>query len=587
MSQHKSKIHTHSPQKRIQRRQRQPKPKATSTTTQLSNFQQAQSSISPVEVLQLQRLIGNQGVQRYLQRHTIKDAPPLPEEEVQTKRQAPTLQRHTIKDAPPLPEEEVQTKRQPLKQSNQKDQIQRLTTKSSDLEAGGIGQGGFSYYADLRKVVRFYYSDVKGSTPERHVKLLNMILEKADQFDKKEAETLEKNKWLKEGYEKRKNLVEQLRTEAKEELTVVNKYLEFCEQKYELKDFTNGKNGKFDLVYNPPANLVDINMKVQFTFPEDTAPITEEQDEKQKAYRENFAKMIKKSWSKRYQFKNVREPQVVWGRLTPTDVKVNVIEVDSDPHFEIQVSPTTTGRSSVGGGVTKLWKDKDKPVAKFNPGTATGELKRVERILPTVQFDEGSADVKSTYDESLEFLATYLRRINNPKFKLEIVGHNNKVPEKASESQKISEKRAKAIHDVLVGHGLTNHTLEQNGVGETGATEDGAWRKVVFKHSLDDSSWKNMQDVTPHEFGHMVGLGDEYGSGNATHYDLTKKAFGEKYADQVAKQGDTDYASVMEGGDDVRIQHYVTFWDALVKATTTKATEPDPKFGHDDWKFIG
>lgn len=31
----------------------------------------------------------------------------------------------------------------------------------------------------------------------------------------------------------------------------------------------------------------------------------------------------------------------------------------------------------------------------------------------------------------------------------------------------------------------------------------------------------------------------------------------------------------MEGGDDVRIQHYVTFWSALAEATQ-KATLPDP-----------
>ena len=87
----------------------------------------------------------------------------------------------------------------------------------------------------------------------------------------------------------------------------------------------------------------------------------------------------------------------------------------------------------------------------------------------------------------------------------------------------------------------------------------------------------------------MMGLGDEYGDPKrvVTHYALTKKALGEDYADQVAKRGDTDYASIMEGGNDVRIQHYVTFWDALVQTTLTKAAVPTPKFGHDDWKFIG
>ena len=125
-------------------------------------------------------------------------------------------------------------------------------------------------------------------------------------------------------------------------------------------------------------------------------------------------------------------------------------------------------------------------------------------------------------------------------------------------------------------------------MGQAGASDGPEWRKVDITPSLNPG-WENVQDVTAHEFGHMIGLGDEYaggGSPTATHYNLVKKAFGQEYADQVAKRGDTDYASIMEGGNDVRIQHYVTFWSGLAE-TTLKAPVPDPKFGYDDWKFIG
>ena len=67
---------------------------------------------------------------------------------------------------------------------------------------------------------------------------------------------------------------------------------------------------------------------------------------------------------------------------------------------------------------------------------------------------------------------------------------------------------------------------------------------------------------------------------------LTKAALGQAYADQVAKRGDTDYASIMEGGDDIRIQHYVTMWSTLVDASA-KAAVPAPLFGQADWKFLG
>jgi hypothetical protein len=103
------------------------------------------------------------------------------------------------------------------------------------------------------------------------------------------------------------------------------------------------------------------------------------------------------------------------------------------------------------------------------------------------------------------------------------------------------------------------------------------------------SGWQNQQATVPHEFGHMIGLGDEYAGGTplATHHPLVDKAFGNQYADQVAKRGDTDHASIMDGGNDVRIQHYVTFWSALCDTTLNKAKVPNPRFGYKDWKFIG
>jgi hypothetical protein len=41
----------------------------------------------------------------------------------------------------------------------------------------------------------------------------------------------------------------------------------------------------------------------------------------------------------------------------------------------------------------------------------------------------------------------------------------------------------------------------------------------------------------------------------------------------------------MDVGQDVRPQHYVTFWDAMVQASA-KAPVPDKKFTHDDWKIL-
>lgn len=376
----------------------------------------------------------------------------------------------------------------------------------------------------------------------------------------------------------------------------------FIASKHTYPNFTTGLNGKFDVEYDPAANLANIIVKVKFTFPDDENPKPslanlfgllgaaerEERLKRHRTYRDNFIQQILAQWSGRYQFKNVREPQSVWGKLNPTNVKVNVVEVDTDQHFIIEVRQKTRGTAQVGGGTAKLFQGNDVPAPNFNPDTAQGELARVNRNTPTpILFDNNSTDIPAADRAKLEFLGTYLSRINNPRFKIDIVGHASATGDQ-TQNQTLSENRANAVATVLAGAGATQHTINTSGVGQTGANKTDQWRKVDITSSIP-VGWQNMQDVTAHEFGHMIGLGDEYaggGSPTATHYDLVKKAFGQDYADQVAKRGDTDYASIMEGGNDVRIQHYVTFWSGLCE-TTMKAPVPDPKFGYDDWKFIG
>lgn len=118
-----------------------------------------------------------------------------------------------------------------------------------------------------------------------------------------------------------------------------------------------------------------------------------------------------------------------------------------------------------------------------------------------------------------------------------------------------------------------------------------AWDKAEFDVATRSSRWRNRQNTQAHEFGHMLGLGDEYvgtgaaqAAGKATsHHALTVTAFGQKYADKTAKRV-PDSASIMNGGRDLRPLHYVTFWDGLAQLTQTAAA-PNPKFGQADWKI--
>lgn len=368
-------------------------------------------------------------------------------------------------------------------------------------------------------------------------------------------------------------------------------------------NFEKGLNGKFDVDYDPSARVAKVTMKLKFSWPEaDTEPsmwnlwglLTSAASlKKQEDYQANFIKQVMKQWSGRYEFQNIREPKSIWSKLNPVTVAVNIVPVDSGQHFTVEIRDRAADRTKgeanqVGGGVLTLYQGADVPKPAFNPDTAAGELKRVDRVTPTpIQFENNSAVIPPGDLAKLGTMGTYISRINNPKFDIKVEGHASATG-KSSENMTLSEQRAKAVVDALKAAGATNHTITHVAHGDTGATKDDAWRKVVITNSIP-AGWQNMQDTTAHEFGHMIGLGDEYakaGVPKATHYDLVAKAFGPDYAEQVAKRGDTDYASIMDGGDDVRIQHYVTFWSALVE-TTLKAAVPDPKFGYDDWKFVG
>ncbi len=63
-----------------------------------------------------------------------------------------------------------------------------------------------------------------------------------------------------------------------------------------------------------------------------------------------------------------------------------------------------------------------------------------------------------------------------------------------------------------------------------------------------------------HEAGHMLGLGDEYGTGKVAHSDLVEGEFGHA----VVRGSDS---RIMSGGMDILPEHGVTFLEALKKAT--------------------
>jgi len=104
-------------------------------------------------------------------------------------------------------------------------------------------------------------------------------------------------------------------------------------------------------------------------------------------------------------------------------------------------------------------------------------------------------------------------------------------------------------------------------------SEDLAWRD---KHggSRDDAAdgvehSQEMQKGAVHEFGHMLGLDDEYSAGAAgiKHSSLVKSALGADIAESTSDD-------IMAYGNSIEKQHYVVFWEALRAVTEI-----------DEWEF--
>lgn len=145
-------------------------------------------------------------------------------------------------------------------------------------------------------------------------------------------------------------------------------------------------------------------------------------------------------------------------------------------------------------------------------------------------------------------------------------------------NQKLSEQRAANVEKYLKDQGLRGaiDRTTSTGTGEEGATEEAEWRRVDLIVGSGEG-----QNVAAHEFGHMIGLGDEYstkpapgagrtapgfisGTGNpvgtpVSHSDVNNRAGDVEIDGAVSENND----NIMSLGNAVRPQHYSTFHNAL------------------------
>lgn len=349
------------------------------------------------------------------------------------------------------------------------------------------------------------------------------------------------------------------------------------------KGMMKGLNGKYDASWSPKGHLLSIEVPVNFSHPDD--PIRKTMSKKQvearnarvSAERRSFIRQAEGQWSGRYAFTNVRLPASQWGALGPVAVSVKVVRAKAAAgYFTVNFKTKTKGTSAVLRPNLDMFKGSLTPQQAFVAGVLVGERQRLEAITPTVNVAKDGS-IPGASQASIRFLGTYIKRLGQPPVKLSLVGRGRNA--------KDGTFRAKAVADLLQNSGVkAPHQVVTT-------TDSGIFNRSRVKITPTvDPAYANMQDTTAHEFGHMLGLPDEYVGGTRvigdklSTYDRLDKAFGSDYAN-AAGRVTSDSASLMEGGSQVRMQHYIHFWDTLIALSNLHPTAPKTKFGDADWKF--
>jgi outer membrane protein OmpA-like peptidoglycan-associated protein len=209
----------------------------------------------------------------------------------------------------------------------------------------------------------------------------------------------------------------------------------------------------------------------------------------------------------------------------------------------------------------------------------------VQKLTHSVHFGHNSDVVSSSERAELDqFITSFQAPAGGEGAKMDIIGHANTVGGTAVYNLDLSQRRAQSVADYLKTAVVNGNTLANAeariqttaGQGTEGATASAHWRRVDVIIAGGPK-----QDVAVHEFGHLIGLGDEYATpaggllggspgniGDAAGHDQLSRDMG---LGGATKENDD---SIMSLGNTIRPQHYATFMFALRRVT-----------GMDEWRI--
>ena len=358
-------------------------------------------------------------------------------------------------------------------------------------------------------------------------------------------------------------------------------------------------NAQYAVVGPEPATgTLFITHHVFFDFPK-TMTKTE-----QTTFETNFVKSVHDGWSNKHMLtltengfshykSKVDVTAVVEAKAADAHTVIHVVKPGAkEKRFRSRVTSQTTPAGSLTTHDAKL--DFRDPTVLENTN-----LNKPDFLLDVGNFDFDKSDLNSDCQDAIRKIKTFIATIPPPKspddctFDLLYTGRASAEGSSAY-NEALSQRRINAVSkefDGLPGFCLAIGTA----AGKKEATTDPSFRRVsvgVFRKDSTNPK-TDQQNVAAHEFGHMLGFGDEYVEPNPKVagsiakfmgdkpplYDAVKDVVGQDAADEMKVQ---DSDNIMSRGNTVKRGHYAIFvaaLDAMTRPEIQTATgKPDAKW---------
>lgn len=263
------------------------------------------------------------------------------------------------------------------------------------------------------------------------------------------------------------------------------------------------------------------------------------------------------------------------------------VGASSGYHCTARIIKTPPG-GNLGAYVTGGEADEERDQGLFMSSSGA-DPNRTNFLRYSLQFADGKADLATARgavhgtDAGPAYLQKFIADFQEGRpgqgVPIEITGRASATGNAAA-NRRLSQRRADTVAAFLQAEGLQGAVRRVTAVGSgaEGATEADEWRRVDIVVGSGEA-----QNTAAHEFGHMIGLGDEYAApaggfapadpanpgsdiaigANADH-DAMAQAMGGGVQGAVGENTD----SIMSVGNTVRPQHYATFHHALQEVTS-------------------